>query len=184
MHAKQALIILATYGLVTSGLLAGCASGTSGSSAPQVLNNSQLPAVATTQTASLSPLGQTLLGVINEYRKGPPLGVEVRLQRIASVHAADMAARNFRGHHNPEGQGPLDRMLAVNPDFKGTVGENIWVGTRSSGQSDADFAQHVLQGWLNSPSHRTLLESDKYSQTGVGIATQGNVFYAVQTFSR
>ncbi len=170
--------------MVGGALLCACTAGSGGPNGPKVLDNSQLPAIADSQPTHISALGQQVLQAINGQRRHADLRLEARLQRTASVHAADMVARNFRGHHNPDGQGPLDRMLAVDPDFNGTVGENIWVGTRASGQDDASFAQHVLQGWLNSPSHRMLLENTQYTQTGVGVATQGHVVYVVQTFSK
>lgn len=169
--------------LVTSALLTGCAAERGTSSSPQVLDNRQLPAVAATQTTTLSPLGQQVLHAVNAHRQNAPLSIDGRLQKAASVHAADMIARNFRGHHNPDGQGPKDRLLAVDPSFAANVGENIWIGSRIAGSDDATFAQHILKSWINSPTHRNLLEGKRFRHTGIGIAASGDAIYVVQVFA-
>lgn len=160
--------------------LAACSAGRPGEPAP--LRNVGLPQQAASSAISDTPLGRAVVRAVNDYRTAPPLAVNTTLQRAAAVHASDMAIRQYRGHHNPEGQGPLDRVLAIDENFRGRIGENIWMGTERSGNSDDQMAAFILQGWLNSPQHRSLLESDRFSTTGVGVAQSGNVIYVVQVF--
>ncbi|MEQ9143240.1 MAG: CAP domain-containing protein [Parvibaculaceae bacterium] len=169
--------------LLALAILGGCAASSGGSNEPVPLRGTGLPSEAAQQAQSDTPLGRAVLAAINAHRSAPPLIVDSTLQRAAAVHAQDMVIRNFRGHHNPEGQGPLDRVLALDPDFRGTVAENIWTGTALRGASDAETADYVLKGWRNSPRHRTTLESSAYTKTGIGVASKGNVIYIVQVFS-
>lgn len=151
---------------------------------PTTLRGADLPAAAARQATSETPLGQAVLRAVNSRRAGAPLSNNATLQRAASVHAADMALRNYQGHHSPEGLGPLDRVLAVDDTFTGQVAENIWAGSALPGKSDDEMAAYILQGWSNSPLHRNTLESRSYSQTGVGIARKGGDVYVVQLFAK
>ncbi len=160
--------------------LSACAAGRPGEPAP--LQSVGLPQQAASAAVSDTPLGRAVVRAVNDYRTAAPLTVNATLQRAAAVHASDMAIRQYRGHHNPEGQGPLDRVLAIDENFRGRVGENIWMGTERRGNTDDQMAAFILQGWLNSPQHRSLLESGSFSTTGVGIAKNGNVLYVVQVF--
>ncbi len=55
------------------------------------------------------------------------LATDATLQRAAAVHATDMALRGYFGHHNPEGQGPRERVLAVDKNFSARISENVQV---------------------------------------------------------
>lgn len=163
--------------------LAACASA-GRSNEPTTLRGANLPTEAAQQATSNTPLGQAVLRAVNNRRSATQLSTNATLQRAASVHAQDMALRNYQGHHSPEGLGPLDRVHAVDEDFRGQVAENIWAGTELAGKSDDQMAIYILEGWNNSPRHRNTLESATYAQTGVGVARKGNVIYVVQLFAR
>jgi uncharacterized protein YkwD len=151
---------------------------------PTTLRGADLPEAAAQQASSGTPLGQAVLRAVNSRRSGPMLVVNATLERAASVHATDMALRNYQAHHSPEGLGPLDRVRAIDDDFKGMVAENIWGGSILRGKSDDQMAAYILEGWSNSPQHRNTLESSAYSQTGVGVARKGNDVYVVQLFMK
>lgn len=172
-------VSIATF-VALSAFLVACSSGRPGE--PARLQSVGLPQQAASSAVSDTPLGRAVVRAINEYRTAGPLAVDSTLQRAAAVHASDMAIRQYRGHHNPEGQGPLDRVLAIDEDYRGRIGENIWMGSERRGNSDDQMAAFILQGWLNSPQHRSLLESDRFSTTGVGVAQSGDVIYVVQVF--
>jgi len=175
----QRLSSIASLALACA-FLAACSSGGPGDPAP--FRGVGLPQQAASSAVSDPPLGRAVVRAVNDYRTATPLSVNSTLQRAAAVHASDMAIRKYRGHHNPEGQGPLDRVLAIDENFRGRVGENIWMGTERRGNTDDQMAAFILQGWLNSPQHRSLLESDRFSTTGVGVAHKGDVIYVVQVF--
>lgn len=182
MQTAKSLVKVGAVSLALG--LAACASGGNGQSVqPTSLHGASLPAAAVQQAQINSPLGRSLLTAINTYRSAPNLASDPTLQQAAAVHAKDMALRNYRSHHNPEGLGPHERVLAVDSDFEERVAENIWSGSSLPGKSDDQMAAHILQGWNNSPRHRTILESSVYTRTGIGVARKGNTIYVVQLFS-
>jgi len=182
MELPKSLTRICIAGLIL--MLAACASSGNGRSVqPTSLQGASLPAAASQQAQSNTPLGRSLLAAINAYRSAPNLASDPTLQRAAAVHAKDMALRNYQSHHSPEGLGPHERVLAVDTRFQGRVAENIWGGTALPGKSDDQMAAYILQGWNNSPRHRTTLESSAYSRTGIGVARKGNVIYVVQLFA-
>jgi uncharacterized protein YkwD len=104
----------------------------------------------------------------------PELAVDPRLTAAAQAHSADMVARDFYSHTDPDGGRPRDRAAAAGATRR-TVGENIACGQRSP----AD----VVEGWMNSPGHRAnILEAD-FTHIGVGLAGGGRAgMYWTQLF--
>ncbi len=104
-----------------------------------------------------------------------PLQWNDTLAACATSYANDMATRGFFAHISPEGTNPSDRgRVAGYPSFDwGTyVGENLAMGF-----NDPD---DVMQGWMNSESHRYNLLLPNYTEIGVGLAVapNGTVFWA------
>lgn len=179
--AVPALLALA------AGLLAACAAGPSPDK-PREVNTRSLPQAAAAAPAAESPLAAEVLKAVNASRAArgaAALTNDATLQRAASVHAADMQLRNFYGHHNPDGQGPRERALAVSPDFKGSVAENIQVveGQSYAAMSDAQLAKTLVEKWAASPPHRRNMQSPDLTRSGIGIARSGQKIIAVQVFS-
>lgn len=82
-----------------------------------------------------------------------------RLAEIARANSRHMPIHNYTAHLNPEGDHSWDRIR------KGGVttsmsGENISWGYSSN--------TSAFNGWLNSPTHRSNLESSNWTHTGVG----------------
>jgi uncharacterized protein YkwD len=99
----------------------------------------------------------------NEHRarKGcRPLAWHVEAGVVAQGHSADMVARGFFSHVNPDGRDPFERLRAAGVPFS-SAAENIAAGYPS--------AEAVLQAWLASPGHRTNLENCRYTRHGVGL---------------
>jgi uncharacterized protein YkwD len=174
LHSVSSLFLVCAF-------LAACSSGRPGDPAP--LRGVGLPQQAASAAVNDTPLGRAVLQAINGYRTASALAVNSTLQRAAAVHAQDMAMRNYGGHHNPEGQGPVDRVHAIDDKYSSRISENIWVGQLAPGLSDAQVAAQVLTKWTNSPRHRTILESARNVRAGIGVARKGNVTYVVAVFS-
>ncbi|MFE0367999.1 CAP domain-containing protein [Streptomyces tendae] len=94
----------------------------------------------------------------------PALAVDARLTTAAQAHSADMVARDFYSHTDPDGGKPWDRAAAAGAARR-TVGENIACGQRSP----AD----VVEGWMNSPGHRANVLKSDFTHIGVGLAGGG-----------
>lgn len=173
-------------------VLAGCAPGPSGETppTPQRLAGT-LPAEASAAAVGETDLSRRLLALVNDARRArgaAPLAADARLQQVAAVHSADMAQRGFFGHHNPNGQGTLDRVLIVDPGFQGRIGENLYTLTPGSGgaraePADVKLAGDILAGWMASPRHRKQLVDAAYNRTGIGIARSGRSVFVTQVFA-
>lgn len=90
-----------------------------------------------------------------------------QLALAASRHAADMYQRKYFSHVSPGGSDLADRVRRAGyakPRCSWRVGEILaWgVGNRST-------AAATVRAWLDSPSHRQILLSERYSHVGIGI---------------
>ncbi|MFJ6084799.1 CAP domain-containing protein [Streptomyces sp. NPDC092369] len=94
----------------------------------------------------------------------PPLAVDALLTRAAQAHSADMVARAFYSHTDPEGGQPWDRAARAGSRRR-TIGENIACGQRS--------AAEVVEGWMNSPGHRANILKPDFTHIGIGFAGGG-----------
>lgn len=95
-----------------------------------------------------------------------PLALNDKLTLAARAHSADMAARAFFDHVNPDGKDPTDR--ATDQGYTYSAGENI-----AAGYTGIDAAH---KAWLESLGHRknvfslhdTFDENFKYTEFGFG----------------
>lgn len=170
--------------LLALGMLSACAASSSsgGGSKPINVSTSTRPAAALSAPSQITPLGQKILKRINKTR-GATLSLSADLQKTAAGHAADMAARKYFSHVNPEGQAPRERLLAIDPSFKGAVSENIAASTFLPGTTMRDKADKFVHNWMNSPTHRRNIRNKRYTKTGLGVARRGDEIYVVQLFS-
>ncbi|MBC9711628.1 CAP domain-containing protein [Streptomyces sp. TRM66268-LWL] len=102
-----------------------------------------------------------VLALVNQERAQAgcqPVEADPQLAELASDFSADMAARGFFDHTDPEGDTPWDRADAVGIANLG--GENI-----ARGQANA---QSVMDSWMDSPGHRANILNCEYETLGVG----------------
>ncbi|MFC5700772.1 CAP domain-containing protein [Cohnella faecalis] len=93
--------------------------------------------------------------------------------KTARLHSADMAARKFFDHENPDGKSPFDRMEKQGIAYR-LAAENI-----AAGQDNAIFAH---ESWMNSAGHRKNLLS-AIAKFGAGVAFGGEYgIYYTQNF--
>ena len=101
--------------------------------------------------------------MMNEHRVSvgcEPLSWDPAVAAVAEAHSADMVAREYFDHTNPDGYSPFDRLTTAGVAYR-RAAENIAWGYRS--------AQAVLDGWLDSPGHRSNIENCALSHHGVGL---------------
>lgn len=125
-----------------------------------------------------------ILGLVNQERTRAgqkPLRFSPRLAVIARGHSYDMAIRQYLAHVSPEGVAPADRIGGVGIGFR-AAGENIYMDD----YTDPTGVPHrAILGWLSSPAHHANLVSDKFTETGIGIARSANGnTYVTQDFVR
>lgn len=131
---------------------------------------------------SRKELTQEVLVLTNAERakfKLPPLTYETRLEKAAQWMAEDMAINNYFAHVDS-----LDRSIGQRVPSFGytnyqTLRENIAAGYPTAAQ--------VVEGWMNSPSHRKAILCDKVKHLGVGFYFDDESkykWYWVQEFGR
>jgi uncharacterized protein YkwD len=89
----------------------------------------------------------------------PSVRGEAALHDLARRHSADMAARGYFDHTDPDGRTPWDRAEAAG--ISGLGGENIAMG--------AADARSVMDLWMNSPGHRANILTCDFTRIGVGM---------------
>jgi uncharacterized protein YkwD len=94
-----------------------------------------------------------------------PLTMHPALRCAARKHSADMAARNFFDHTNPDGELPWDRMAKAGYADYSNAGENIAAGSPD--------AQGTMNQWLGSDGHCANIMSPNFTDIGVGYSTGG-----------
>ncbi|MDX3237030.1 CAP domain-containing protein [Streptomyces sp. ME03-5709C] len=103
----------------------------------------------------------SVLALVNTLRATAgcrPLHADKGLSGLASDFSADMAAREFFEHTDPDGDDPWDR--AAQAGVKNLGGENI-----ARGQATA---QDVMDAWMDSAGHRANILNCDFKRIGVG----------------
>ena len=101
-----------------------------------------------------------ILSAINEARRingnHKPLSYSSQLEAAARFQANLMAQKDTLAHN----VGYTLRERTDQQDYRGAVGENIAGGQTS--------LQQAIEGWLNSPGHRSTFLSDKFVEIRAG----------------
>ncbi|WP_340561461.1 sigma-70 family RNA polymerase sigma factor [Streptomyces sp. GSL17-111] len=111
------------------------------------------------------PGGGQVVDLVNAERARAgcgPVRHNDRLETAAARHSADMAARDYFDHTDPDGGDPGDRMSAAGYSWS-TYGENIARGQQS--------ASDVVGAWMDSPGHRANILNCSFEEMGVGKHT-------------
>ncbi|MFE2541495.1 CAP domain-containing protein [Actinacidiphila glaucinigra] len=113
------------------------------------------------QDGDQSVVETSVLALVNTVRATAgcqPLHSDKKLSELASDFSADMAARGFFDHSDPDGDDPWDR--AAQAGIKNLGGENI-----ARGQATPE---EVMDAWMNSEGHRANILNCDFKKIGVG----------------
>lgn len=118
-------------------------------------------------------MANEILDLINEHRATLDLPAIARDQQYASAYAVDhsqfMMEQGQISHANFN-----ERKKALKSRGAKTVGENVAYGY--------DNAASVVTAWLNSPSHKNIIEGN-YTHSGFGVLPYKNgTYYFTQLF--
>jgi uncharacterized protein YkwD len=119
-----------------------------------------------TNTQPRPELETEMLKLVNRERQAAglkPLEPDPELTEVARKHSADMFARGYFSHVNPEGKSPFDRMQADGVRFL-TAGENLALAPTLS-------IAHT--GLMNSPGHRANILRAQFGRLGIGVMDGG-----------
>ena len=94
-----------------------------------------------------------------------PLATNTKLMNAAQLKAEDMAKQQYFAHTAPDGTVAWDYFKKVDYSYE-VAGENLAITNET--------ADAVINGWLNSPTHRENLLSNQYTDFGIGMSTFGD----------
>lgn len=104
-----------------------------------------------------------LLELTNGHRlanSSPSLAVNDSLARSAVLKADDMCKKRYWGHYGPEGSTPWQFIKQVKYNYS-RAAENLAI--------NFDSENGVINGWLNSISHRKSMLDSRFTEVGFGI---------------
>ena len=107
-----------------------------------------------------------MLVLVNREREKEGLKLlkaDPQMTIVARKHSADMFARGYFAHVNPDNKDPFDRMRADKVRFL-TAGENLALAQTLSIAHD---------GLMNSPGHRANILQPSFGRLGIGVMDGG-----------
>jgi len=122
-----------------------------------------------TISAAENLMGQTL----NADRAAAglvPVRLDGRLMAIARARSVDMATKNYFSHTQPDGRMVFDILTAKAIKWY-SAGEIIaW----NTWPTLSDSVTAANNGWLGSPTHRSIIMATSYNYMGIGLAVDGS----------
>ena len=120
--------------------------------------------------AAPADLGAATICLLNERRAAAglgPLHANESLAKAADQYAQYMVSDEHFAHQDESGNNVVWRVMQADPDLADSwlvIGENLGWGTHSLATPRA-----MVQGWMDSPSHRDNILHARFDQIGVGI---------------
>ncbi|HSW37527.1 MAG TPA: CAP domain-containing protein [Candidatus Saccharimonadales bacterium] len=105
----------------------------------------------------------TLVALTNQQRQEQglaPLHIDPKLVSSAHAKASDMFANNYWSHNSPSGVEPWYFIQQSNYKYI-RAGENL--------AKDFQSDEAVMEGWMNSPSHRKNILNPDYQDIGIAV---------------
>lgn len=106
-----------------------------------------------------------VVNLVNQERASlgiSPLSQNWELSRVARFKSEDMRDKKYFSHQSPTYGSPFDMIRNFGIKYN-TAGENIAMGYIS--------AKAVVNGWMNSPGHRSNILNKNYKYIGVGYCS-------------
>jgi uncharacterized protein YkwD len=120
-----------------------------------------------TMTVSAAEMAMVAALNVNRTERGlVPVRVDGRLMAIARARSADMAAKHYFSHTQPDGRNIFDIISASGIVWYG-AGEILAMNNYPT--IDTSLQRADLD-WLNSPGHYAIVVSTSYNYVGVGLA--------------
>lgn len=139
-----------------------------------------LPGMAQAVAAESSPAGnsviltpeeQALWQALTTARTAsglPPLTLDANITALTRDRSADMAARSYFGHTNPDGKSMVDLLPAYGLTYH-AAGETIEFNL-----GIPDCGAEAARGFIASPPHHLILFDPRFTTAGVGHAVDAN----------
>jgi RNA polymerase sigma factor (sigma-70 family) len=131
----------------------------------------------TTKAAASASVARQVTDLVNTERAKSgcdPVRHNDVLGTAALRHSADMDARDYFDHTDPDGAGPGERITAAGYEWS-TYGENIARGQQTPDQ--------VMNSWMDSPGHRANILNCAFKEMGVGLHEDAEGPWWTQVFA-
>ncbi len=135
----------------------------------------------TPQSDALQQMETHIISEVNAVRKKhdrQKLTENGTLNAIAREYSRQMLRKEFFSHTGPSGSTVADRIQAAGIAFR-RVGENL-----AMTENIDRPAKDLVADWMESPPHRENILEGKYTQTGVGVWKEKDLYYFTQIFLR
>jgi uncharacterized protein YkwD len=119
-----------------------------------------------------------LINVRRAQQHLAPIRMDLRVRSVAEARSADMVARHYFAHQDPDGKLPWDHLTAARIVWYG-AGEIIAMNTA---QPLSASAARAVEQWMDSPPHREQVLSATFNYAGVGVALDGAASYWTVVF--
>jgi len=154
---------------------------------------------------NISRLEKQIHDLINLERKKKGLASldwNKKLSAIARKHSVDMAEKKYFSHFSPEGKDFLYRYEQGGFRCNIRIGSEIYLGSENIFQAnlydsvtyanevayydwntEADIANQVVRGWMNSALHRKNILTPHWNTEGIGISISADgMVFVTQNF--
>jgi len=153
----------------------------SGLTRPRVYKTEQAIPAETSKSNAAYNLERRAFELINERRANCnllPLKWSDDVARIARLHSENMANYNFFSHAGVDGLLVSDRADFFGINKWQAIGENI-----AYNQGFENPVEFAVERWMQSPKHRDNLLSNRWKESGIGIAVTANgTYYFTEVF--
>lgn len=132
---------------------------------PESTDNVTLPFTYDKGTAQ-PQLETAMLAMVNKERTArglKALQADPEMTAVARAHSADMFARGYFAHVNPDGKNPFQRMKEANVIFT-AAGENLAL---------SQTVKMAHTNLMNSPGHKANILNPAFGRLGIGILDGG-----------
>ena len=132
---------------------------------PESTDNVTLPFTYDKGTAK-PQLETAMLAMVNKERTArglKALQADPEMTGVARAHSADMFARGYFAHVNPDGKNPFQRMKDANVIFT-AAGENLAL---------SQTVKMAHTNLMNSPGHKANILNPAFGRLGIGILDGG-----------
>lgn len=116
---------------------------------------------------SLSTFERQVVDLVNAERAKAglrPLMADLQLTKVARLKSQDMRDQDYFDHISPIYGSPFEMMDQYGISYR-LAGENIAAGQRTPAET--------MDGWMNSPGHKTNILKPEFTHIGVGYITGG-----------
>ncbi len=109
---------------------------------------------------------ESLIASINKARRNadlPALKINAKLNLAATRKATNMQTKKYFSHTDPDGKRPWTWILEAGYKYQ-KAAENL--------AKDYTSSESVVEGWLQSESHRSNILNSNYKDLGIGIVME------------